>query len=101
MKRILMTIATLATLTVAANAAEVDWRLHNERARIEQGERSGRLSYWQAESMEHRANAIRREINADRYANGGHLTPGEWRALNRQENRLSERIYDAKHPYCR
>ena len=41
--------------------------------------------------------AIRTEERADARVNGGHITKGEQRVINQQENANSRAIYDERH----
>jgi hypothetical protein len=63
---------------LAASAGEVENRIHNQNARIDQGVRNGSLTFGE-------------------YRDDGHLTRAQDVRLNRQENNLSDRIYFDKH----
>jgi hypothetical protein len=76
---------------------EVDGRRENQQDRIAKGVASGKLSAAQTARLEKGEAAINRETRADRSANGGHLTAGEKKTINRQQNVESGRIYRAKH----
>jgi hypothetical protein len=90
--------ASLAVaLSTRALAAEVDRREASQQARIAQGIRTGQLTPGETARLERKAAAIRREIHADRAANGGHLTPAERAQVNRQQDHLSRQIHAAKH----
>ena len=91
--------ALLAALVapLAANAGEVQNRINNENARINQGVKNGSLTYGEYRSLDNGADRIQAERNRDLRRNDGRLTPAEYRSLNRQENRLSDRIYFDKH----
>src|SRR5580704_1021099 len=76
---------------------EVNQRLDNQQARINQGLATGTMSGKQAAHDEaHDANIAKRE-SVDEAKHNGHLTKGEQRRLNRSENRNSRRIYNQKH----
>lgn len=76
---------------------EVNQRLDNQQARIQQGVANGTLNGNQAARDErHVANIARRE-SVDEARHGGHITKGEQRRLNRAENRNSRQIYRQKH----
>ena len=76
---------------------EVNQRLDNQQARINQGLANGTMSGKQAARDEaHDANIAKRE-SVDEAKHNGHLTKGETRRLNRSENRNSRRIYRQKH----
>jgi hypothetical protein len=72
--------------------AEVNDRLRNQNARIREGERTGKLSKLHAED-----HAIRNQERAEAAEHGGHITKGEQRQLNREENAESRQIYNEKH----
>ena len=79
--------------------AEVNTRLNTQNARIRQGVASGVLDRRQARQLHADDRAIRGEERAEASLNGGHITRGEQRQINRQENRNSRAIYGEKHPY--
>jgi len=72
--------------------AEVNERLANQNVRINREVREGELSPWQARRLHRDDFAIRREERTMASFNGGHITRGEQRALNHQENVMSRRI---------
>ena len=76
---------------------EVNQRLDNQQARIQQGVADGTMTGKQAARDEsHDANIAQREA-VDESKHDGHLTKTEQRRLNRSENRNSRRIYRQKH----
>jgi hypothetical protein len=76
---------------------EVNQRLDNQQARINQGLTNGTMTGKQAARDEaHDANIAKRE-SVDEAKHNGHLTKGEQRRLNKSENRNSRRIYRQKH----
>jgi hypothetical protein len=76
---------------------EVNQRLDNQQARVNQGLANGTMTGKQAAHDEaHDANIAKRE-SVDEAKHNGHLTKGEQRRLNRSENRNSRRIYNQKH----
>jgi len=91
--------ALLASLVapLAANAGEVERRLHHETARIDQGVRNGSLTYGEYQRLDNEEDRIQAQRNRDLRRNDGYLTRAEYRQLNREENRLSDRIYFEKH----
>jgi len=99
MKNILVTAWAASILTVGAFAqkSEVGRRAENQQDRIAQGVQSGSLKPGETANLESKEAGIHREIRADRATNGGHLSPAEKRAVNRQQNRLSRQIYRDKH----
>ncbi|HXK09268.1 MAG TPA: hypothetical protein VMT70_06485 [Vicinamibacteria bacterium] len=89
--------ALVVGLTGAAWGQEIRERQENQQDRIAQGVRSGQLTAGETARLEGREAALNREIRTDRRANGGTLTPQERQQVNRQQNRLSNQIYRAKH----
>jgi hypothetical protein len=89
--------ALLASLVapLAANAGEVEKRLHHETARIDQGVRNGSLTYREYQRLDNQEDRIQAQRNRD--LRDGRLSRAEYRQLNREENRLSDRIYFQKH----
>jgi hypothetical protein len=76
---------------------EVNQRLDNQQARINQGLTNGTMNGKQAARDEaHDANIAKRE-SVDEAKHNGHLTKGEQRRLNKSENKNSGRIYNQKH----
>src|SRR5262245_55410792 len=96
----LLLSATPAFADWAANhprRVEVNQRLANQNARIRAGVRDGQLSYAQARQPRREDRAIRSEERAFAAIHHGHITPGEQRLLNRQENAVSRQIYRERH----
>lgn len=93
----LFALSLVAGLAVPAFAAEVDAREANQQARIAQGVRSGQLTPGETANLERKEGAIHQEIKQERAANGGHLTAAQRAQVNRQQNRVSNQIYRAKH----
>lgn len=89
---------TIAASAQAAKKPEVNQRLQNQRERINSGAKNGQLTPAQAQVLHKDDKAIHREIHNDREQNGGKLTSQEKAKINRQENRVSNKIYDEKHP---
>ncbi len=76
---------------------EVNQRLDNQQARINQGLANGTMTGKEAARDEaHDANIAKRE-SVDEAKHGGHLTKGEQNRLNKSENKNSQRIYHQKH----
>jgi hypothetical protein len=76
---------------------EVDARRENQQDRIANGIQSGKLNAAQASRLEKGESAINQEVHTDRSLNGGKLTAGEKKTVNRQQNVASRKIYNAKH----
>ncbi len=76
---------------------EVDQRRENQQDRIANGIASGKLTAGQTARLEKGEAAINQQTRADRAANGGHLTQGEKRQINKEQNKASGKIYREKH----
>lgn len=77
--------------------SEVGQRAENQQDRIAQGVKSGQLTSGEAAHLESNEAKINNEVRNDRAANGGKLTDAEKAQVNRQQNRQSRQIYQAKH----
>ena len=77
---------------------QVNKRVANQRARINQGVKSGKLTQAQAGQLRANDNAIKAQEHADVKANGGHLTGAQAKQINQEENANSRMIHDEKHP---
>jgi hypothetical protein len=76
---------------------EVNQRLDDQQARINQGVAKGTMTEKQASHDEaHDANIAKRE-SVDEAKHGGHLTKGEQNRLNKSLNKNSKRIRNQKH----
>jgi len=105
-RKLTLVAVALATLGLSATSASAEsfWQFHhprraevNERLvhqnfRINREVREGELAPWQARRLHREDFAIRREERAMASFNHGHITRGEQRALNHQENVVSRRI---------
>jgi hypothetical protein len=72
-------------------------RKQNQQNRIANGVKSGQLTAGETANLENKEAAINGETRADRAANGGKLTASEKSQINRQQNHLSNQIYQDKH----
>ena len=77
--------------------SEVGKRAENQQDRIANGVKSGQLTAGETANLETKEATINKETAADRAANGGKLTAAEKAQVNRQQNRLSNQIYQDKH----
>jgi len=75
----------------------VGQRKENQQDRIANGVKSGELTAGETANLEKKEAGINAETRADRAANGGKLTAAEKAKINRQQNRLSNQIYQDKH----
>ena len=91
-----LTIASVTALTLPASASERG-RIARENARIDQGVRSGELTYREYSQLDRGLDRIQAQRARDLRNNDGHLTAAERRQLNRELNRESDRIYFDKH----
>lgn len=71
---------------------QVNQRLKNQNARINQQEKAGNLTQAQAAKLHKNDRHIRKEERMMASQNGGHITKTEQKALNQQENRNSKKI---------
>ena len=101
----LVCIALISTRSMAQTAPvpdhprenEVNQRLDNQQARINQGLANGTMTNKQAARDEqHDENIAQREA-ADESKHNGHITKAQQHRLNRSENKNSRRIYRQKH----
>ncbi len=76
---------------------QADARRENQQDRIANGIASGKLNAAQASRLEQGESAINRKVRTDRSLNGGKLTAAEREQVNAQQNRMSGKIYRAKH----
>ena len=77
--------------------SEVGRREARQQQRIGNGIQNGKLNAGETANLENREAGVKSEIHADRAANGGKLTPGERKAVNQQQNNISNSIYKEKH----
>ena len=77
--------------------AEVNRRERRQQDRIANGVRSGRLNASETANLEGQEARLKAQERREVLQNGGYLTKGEQRQLNREENGLSREIYQDKH----
>ncbi len=75
----------------------VNDRRGDQQSRINQGVASGQITRKGASNLQAHQQAIHNHEQADRAANGGHLTAQNRHQLARQQNRQSQRVYRDKH----
>ena len=73
-------------------------RENKQNARINKGEKNGSLTKAQGNQLKANDHAIKQQEHADVKANGGHLTKGEEKQINQEQNANSTLIHDEKHP---
>jgi len=71
---------------------QVNDRLSNQNKRINQEVKDGDMSKAKAAKLRKEDRQIRREEREMASQNGGHITKGEQRTLNQQENKVSKQI---------
>ena len=72
-------------------------RKENQQDRIAQGVKSGQLTAGETANLESKEAGLNKEIRTDRKNDGGTLTQQQRTQINRQQNRLSNQIYQDKH----
>jgi len=72
--------------------AEVNSRLQNQNARVDNKVADGKMSKAEAAKIHAQDHAIRKEERRDAADNGGHITKAEQTHINHQENRVSREI---------
>ena len=85
------------TATAPAQKPTITQRKENQQDRIANGVKSGQLTAGETSKLETKEAAINGETRADRAANGGKLTAAEKQQVNKQQNQLSNQIYNDKH----
>lgn len=76
--------------------SHVGERAENQQQRIGNGVKSGSLSAGEAAHDEHNEQKINNQVKADRAENGGHLTQGEKKQVNKEQNKESKQIHNQK-----
>jgi hypothetical protein len=71
---------------------EVNARLNNQNKRIHNEVKSGQINKAQAKQLHSEDHAIRQEERTMASTDGGHITKTEQKALNQQENQVSQQI---------
>jgi hypothetical protein len=77
--------------------AEVNGRLGNQNSRIRNGVRDDQLTRGQAHQLHAEDRDIRDQERLYARDHDGHISKGEDRLLNQQENSVSKQIYDERH----
>lgn len=72
--------------------AEVNKRLDNQNARVDNKVDEGKMSKGEAAKIHKQDHAIRKEERKDAAENGGHITKAEQKHINHQENKVSREI---------
>jgi hypothetical protein len=75
----------------------IERREANLEKRIDRGRANGKLTAGQDATLEGRLDQLKRD-EAKAFHNDGKIAPQEGRELNREANKLSREIHQAKHP---
>ena len=97
------TLVALAALAGTASAedtwqknhprrTEVNQRLSNQNKRVNADVKNGTMTQAQANAVHHEDHQVRQEERDMASQNGGHITKGEQKVLNQQENGISNQI---------
>ena len=105
MRRTILPAVLFLTLPVLASAQTTSYnqrhhiaaRKGNQQARIAQGVRSGQVTPGGAAHLESREQGINQEERGMRAQDNGHLTAQDRHKVARQQDRVSNRIYQDKH----
>jgi hypothetical protein len=93
-------LASLVLLTLVQNleaAASIKEREGRQQDRIAEGIASGELTPAEAARLEAREAELRKQIAADRAANGGKLTAAQRKAIEKELDEISRKIARNKH----
>lgn len=96
-KIILGGAALLVFAAPSVFAQNIQDRKDNQQDRIAQGVQSGQLTAGETKRLETKEAGLNKEEHTMRSEDNGHLTAADRAKLDRQQNRLSNRIYDDKH----
>lgn len=99
MKRVslFLAVAALGAITLSsAQAGPAHRRLHNQRARINEGVQSGELTKKEAHELRENEQGIAKE-RAEFKGNDGHIDPAERAKLHQDLNEQSRDIHRMKH----
>src|SRR5579864_1604852 len=104
--RIVLCSTALAALMLPAMAqnsnttnppATINQRKENQQDRIANGVASGQLTAGETANLERKESNVNKEENLMRSENNGKLTGADRKAINQQQNQLSNQIYQDKH----
>jgi hypothetical protein len=88
---------TSSTTSTTDKPASIAQRKDNQQDRIAQGVDSGQLTAGETKRIETGEAGLNKEEHTMRSEDDGHLTAADRAKLDRQQNHLSNRIYDDKH----
>lgn len=89
--------STPASTPADTNKPTVNQRKENQQDRIAQGVQSGQLTAGETKNLETKEAGLNKEEHTMRSEDDGHLTSADRTKLNRQQNRMSNQIYNDKH----
>lgn len=89
--------STATSTSTDAKPATVGQRKENQQDRIAQGVKSGQLTAGETKNLETKETGINKETRTMRSEDDDHLTAADRAKLNRQQNRVSNSIYQDKH----
>lgn len=75
---------------------EIDQRLENQQNRVNQGLSDKQMTPGQAQHDEKVDNRVEKQLTNDEAKNGGHITKGEQRHMNKELNHNSKRIHEQR-----
>ena len=90
-------LASFVAPLAASADGHVEQRIDNQQGRIRQGVHNGSLTRGEYNRLDNGLDHIQAQRRRDLRRNDGRLTAAESRQLNREQNRLSNRIYFDKH----
>jgi hypothetical protein len=91
------TPSTTPSTTAPDKPGTIQQRKDNQQDRIAQGVQSGELTAGETKNLENKEAGMNKEERNMRSADDGHLTAADRAKLNRQQNRMSNQIYQDKH----
>ncbi|HEY0703438.1 MAG TPA: hypothetical protein VGD60_11780 [Candidatus Acidoferrales bacterium] len=94
---VLGAVPAFAQSTATPSSAKIQQRKDNQQDRIANGVNSGQLTPRETANLESKEAGLNKEERNMRSQDNGHLTSADKAKLNRQQNHLSNQIYDKKH----
>lgn len=76
---------------------EVQQRIDNQQSRVDKGISDGQINAKQAAHDDAKLGREQNSLNQDEAKNGGHITKGEQKNLNKRLNKGSKQIYRQRH----
>jgi len=76
---------------------EVQQRIDNQQSRVDRGISDGQINAKQAAHDDAKLGREQSSLNKDEAKNGGHITKGEQKNLNKRLNKGSKQIYRQRH----